>query len=409
MNGTVSRAPSQRRIFAFPFHDWTKAQLQGFRTRDAHLLQAFARRSDVARILVVNRPTSRAERLLRRTPERPTGELVAEWRQGPGRVTITQVDEHIQTLDVAYKDVIAPLQHRHGWWFDVFKRPEIAVAVERAARDHLGGPTDVLAWVPTVAPVLFLIGGRVVFDSLDNWLIHPELRLHATDAEMAYQAILQRADEVFASGPASARVLARWRADITVLPNGVDREVFAGDWRRPADLPTGPLVGYAGKLAERIDDDLVAEVAAALPDVSFAFVGPVSSRRAVRNMRRQANVHLLGDRPYSRLPGYLQAFDIAWIPHRVGQGETGGDPIKLYEYWAAGKQVVSTRIDGSDQWVAQVRMVDDAADAISAIHGILTRTLPPLPTAVPPGRTWDEIADVVLGGSPAADSTNVIA
>ena len=399
MEGVIATPPGShpRRILAFPFHDWRKLQVEGFRTRDAHLLEAFARRLDVERLLVVDRPTSFAERVARRGPERAAGSLVREWQSGGVRPSLTEVSPGTLVLDLAVSDLLAPIRRRRGWWFDVFARAEVGDAIDEAVQIALGAPTDAIAWVPTVAPVLFGREGRVRFDALDNWLIHPTLRRHAAEAEAAYASIVPRADRVFASGPASARVLSRWRPDVTLLPNGVDPEAFDGPVQRPADLPAPPIVGYAGKLAARIDEELVAAVARELPDVQFVFVGPVLDAGAIREMRKQSNVHVLGDRRYLDLPAYLRSFDVAWIPHRVGAGETGGDPIKLYEYWAAARQVVSTRIDGSEAWTEQARLVDDAAQAADVIRGVISGALAPLPTAIPAGRTWDEIADTILG------------
>jgi glycosyltransferase involved in cell wall biosynthesis len=394
---TTSPTGPSRRILAFPFHDWRKLQVEGFRTRDAHLLEAFARRPDVERMLVIDRPTSFAERVARRGRDRAAGSLEREWQSGGVRASITEVSPNTVVLDIAVRDLVAPLLRRRGWWFDVFTRAEVGAAIDEAAQVALGAPTDTVAWVPTVAPVLFGRDARVRFDALDNWLIHPTLRRHAAEAEAAYATIVPRADRVFASGPASARVLARWRPDVTLLPNGVDPKAFTGPIERPADLPAPPIVGYAGKLAARIDDELVASVARDLPDVQFVFVGPVLDTGAVRAMRKQPNVHVLGDRRYLDLPGYVRSFDVAWIPHRVGAGETGGDPIKLYEYWAADRQVVSTRIDGSEAWTEQARLVDGAAQAADAIRGVISGALAPLPTAIPAGRTWDEIAGTILG------------
>jgi glycosyltransferase involved in cell wall biosynthesis len=388
-----------RRILAFPFHDWRKLQVEGFRTRDAHLLEAFARRPDVEQILVVDRPTSLAERIARPSAASVAGSLRDEWRSGSVHASLTEVSPGTLVLDIATRDVLAALRRRRGWWFDVFARDDVAAAINEAVARTLDTVTDTVAWVPTVAPVLFDRNGRVRFDSLDNWLIHPTLRRHAADAEVAYATILPRADRVFASGPASARELARWRPDIAVVPNGVDPKQFAGPLARPLDLPAAPVVGYAGKLAERIDDDLVAAVAHALPDVQFVFVGPVLDAGAIRAMRKRRNVRILGDRSYSEIPAYLRSFDVVWIPHRVGEGETGGDPIKLYEYWAAGRQVVSTRIDGSEAWTAQAHLVDDAVQAAAAIRGLISGTRAHLPTAIPAGRTWDEIAGTILGDS----------
>ena len=398
---TPQATTALRRILTFPFHDWRKLHVEGFRTRDAHILEAFARRSDVERILVVDRPSSLAERVLRRTAVRATGSVDREWESGAAQASLTEVSSRTFVLDIATRDFVHPVRRRRGWWFDVFASADVRAAIDEAVAQVLGAPSDTIAWVPTVAPVLFGRAGRVAFDSLDNWLIHPTLRRHASEAEAAYASILPRADQVFASGPASARALARWRPDITLLPNGVDAEVFAGPVERPGDLPAGPIVGYAGKLAERIDDGLVVAVAAGLPDVQFVFVGPVMDGGAIRAMRKQPNVQILGDRSYSEIPAYLRSFDVAWIPHRVGQGETGGDPIKLYEYWAADRQVVSTRIDGSEAWSTQVHLVDDAGQAAATIRGLLVGETAPLPTAIPAGRTWDEIAEAILVGPEA--------
>ena len=74
------------------------------------------------------------------------------------------------------------------------------------------------------------------------------------------------------------------------------------------------------------------------PGVDFTFAGPALTRESKRQMASMPrNVHYLqGDVIYPHIPDLLQTFDIGWIPHRVGQGEVGGDAIKLYEYRAAG-------------------------------------------------------------------------
>jgi glycosyltransferase involved in cell wall biosynthesis len=201
---------------------------------------------------------------------------------------------------------------------------------------------------------------------------------------------------VYVSAPASRDVLQRWRDDIEIVPNGVDPLVFSGSYSRPADLPTGPIVGYAGKLAERIDAELVAATARSMPGVTFVFLGPILQPSAIAAMRGIPNILLLGDRSYDRLPGYLGHFDIGWIPHRVGAGETGGDPIKLYEYWAAGLPVVSTPIDGWEAWGPGITIVRDAMDAGTVLASILSADHDHRRPQVPPERTWTAIAARLL-------------
>ena len=41
-------------------------------------------------------------------------------------------------------------------------------------------------------------------------------------------------------------------------------------------------------------------------------------------------------------PGYLRLFDVATIPFRINDITTATSPLKLYEYFAGGKPVVTT-------------------------------------------------------------------
>src|SRR5262249_30003074 len=119
------RVDRERRIVAFPFHDWRKAQAEGFRTRDAHLLEALARRPDVSRILVVDRPSSATERWFRGLAATASGVPVARWHEGRAHVSVTQVAPKVEVLDIALPEVLGPIRRRRGWWFDVFHRSPV--------------------------------------------------------------------------------------------------------------------------------------------------------------------------------------------------------------------------------------------------------------------------------------------
>ena len=56
---------------------------------------------------------------------------------------------------------------------------------------------------------------------------------------------------------------------------------------------------------------------------------------------------LLGPRPRDEVIGYLQHADVLVVPHVVTAFTDSLDPIKLYEYQAVGRPVVSTRSRGS--------------------------------------------------------------
>jgi teichuronic acid biosynthesis glycosyltransferase TuaH len=381
------------KVVAFPFHDWRKGDVEGRRWRDAHVIEAIAKMPEVDRILVIDRPVSLAERFFRRQSPWASGTTLAERYSHGTHARIIEVADKIHVLDIHVHDLIAPIILRRGWWFRTFANSSVIDQVRWASRESDMRQPVVFAWTPTVAPaVLALDPSALLFDALDNWLIHPRLRGLAREAAAGYAALLPAANAVVVSAPASREVLQRWAPNIAIIPNGVDPALFRGGHDRPSDLPPRPVVGYAGSLASRVDATLVAGTAAKLPDVTFAFVGPIFDPKSIKQIRGVANVHILGNRHYSRVPAYIEHFDIAWIPHVVGEGETGGDPIKMYEYWAAGREVVATPIDGISKWSSRLHLVRDAGEAAETIAGLLDGTVERKRASVPDDRTWDSIA-----------------
>lgn len=386
------------RIVAFPYHDWRKGDVEGRRWRDAHVIEALATLPDVEQILVIDRPVSLAERLVRRRGGWALGQALKERSADGTHARITRVGDKIQVLDIHVRDLIGPLVMRRGWWFRTFAEPRVLDQIHWAAAEAMFDRPSVFAWTPTVAPaVRALDPAALLFDSLDNWMIHPRLRSLAGQAADGYAALLPTATAVVASAPASRDVLRRWADHVAVIPNGVNPLTFSGTHVRPLDLPPGPLVGYAGSLSSRIDAGLVAQTASALPGMAFVFVGPVFEPASIKPMRGLPNVHILGNRHYSLIPAYVGHFDVAWIPHAVGKGETGGDPIKMYEYWAAGREVVATFIDGLDQWSDRLHLVRDADHATRTIAGLIGGTVDRKHATVPADRTWEAIARRMIG------------
>jgi glycosyltransferase involved in cell wall biosynthesis len=61
-------------------------------------------------------------------------------------------------------------------------------------------------------------------------------------------------------------------------------------------------------------------------------------------MQQYPNIFLLGVKPYSLLPYYLSCMDVCLIPFTINKLTLAANPVKLYEYLAAGKPVVSTEL-----------------------------------------------------------------
>lgn len=127
---------------------------------------------------------------------------------------------------------------------------------------------------------------------------------------------------------------------------GVDwahfRQAVHEDLPRPHDLPQPGrhMICFVGLLDDWVDTELLETVATCHPKADLVLIG--ECRVSTDRLRTLPNVYLLGRRPYSALPGYLRACDVAVIPFRLSELTRAVNPIKLREYISSGTQVVAT-------------------------------------------------------------------
>jgi glycosyltransferase involved in cell wall biosynthesis len=155
------------------------------------------------------------------------------------------------------------------------------------------------------------------------------------------------------------------------IPNGADVEHFARAAHPSPELygVPRPIIGFVGGLSEWVDLDLVGALARQRPAWSFVLVGPVGiDTAAVRGLR---NVRLLGPRPYRDLPAFLAAMDVALIPFKHNDVTFHADPIKAYEYLAAGVPVVATDLPALQRLAHVIRLADSTPRFLAHVDAAL--------------------------------------
>lgn len=164
-----------------------------------------------------------------------------------------------------------------------------------------------------------------------------------------------------------------------LIPNGVDAAHYLKVDDKGRELPPEtaawrhPVLGYTGTVhSDRVDLPLVEALARRLPDATVALVGPVHLDGAERRrLEALGNVFFTGPKPYADLPSYMRAFDVCITPHLVTPFTESLNPIKLWEYLAVGKPIISTRVTGFRDYQEFVYLADNAEGFAAALQEAL--------------------------------------
>jgi len=160
--------------------------------------------------------------------------------------------------------------------------------------------------------------------------------------------LLEAADLVFTGGYSLYEAKKKRHGSAHPFPSSVDRKHFGAARRGiadPADQAeiARPRLGFYGVIDERIDLELLGQVAELRPDWQLVMVGPVV-KISEDDLPRHPNIHYLGGKSYDELPSYLGNWDVAMMPFAINEATRFISPTKTPEYLAAGKPVVSTPI-----------------------------------------------------------------
>jgi len=233
--------------------------------------------------------------------------------------------------------------------FDWVRSVNIWLAAQQLRRAiRTLGFQNLVLWIGLVyaAPLVNLIPAALVcYDCMDNFPAFFRGRRRRA-AEILGAQLLQASDLVIA---ASEELYAKCRAAnpyVHLVRNGVRASDYArGAISLPAELRNlpRPILGFWGTFGPWLDVELLQALALRYSQGSLVLVGPVKDA-PVGGLSGLRNVHFLGMRPHDEGPRYLRGFDVCLIPFRQNELTTAVNPIKFYEYCAAGRPTVSVAL-----------------------------------------------------------------
>ena len=205
-----------------------------------------------------------------------------------------------------------------------------------------------ITWTPNIVCKELFPNSIVIYDWIDELEISG---YYSKFMEIDHRKLVLGADIVLATSDSlleEARIL---RPDTLLVPNGVCIEDFrVKEDVIPEDMADilsegKPVVGFYGLLREwRMDYELINYLCRECRDLNFVFIGPCYDG-SDKKLKHAENLFLLGPKKYEDLKYYLRHFDVAIIPYKVDRITNSVFPVKLCEYMAGGKPIVTTNMN----------------------------------------------------------------
>jgi O-antigen biosynthesis protein len=187
--------------------------------------------------------------------------------------------------------------------------------------------------------------------------------------------MLRQTDLVVASSTWLEEFAKSHNSQVAVVRNAADVEHFKVAPNTIYSDPAGrKTIGYIGAIAEWFDIELVRSVARGNPEARVLLVGN-DTVQASRALADEPNIEFTGEVPYAKLPYYLHAFDVCLLPFKIIPLTQATNPVKVYEYLAAQKSVVSVALPEMVQFNSLIKVSSTAQDFVEAVTSELSKPL----------------------------------
>ena len=218
--------------------------------------------------------------------------------------------------------------------------------------------------------------------------IHAQPGMPATLIADSERQLCRTVNVVFTTSPDLQASLMRLNACTYHYGNVADQVHFAAALDAPhapeplAGIPKPRLMFVGAIDSYKLDLPMLTALARQRSEWSFVLLGPVGEAdpdTRITALQALPNVHVMGLQPYADLPAWLAHADVALLPLQENTYTQHMFPMKFFEYLAAGRPVVATRIPALRPYASGALLCPPDAEAFdAAIATALAGDGPPL-------------------------------
>lgn len=182
---------------------------------------------------------------------------------------------------------------------------------------------------------------KIVYDCMDNY---SKFLGADKDIEKNERYIVGVANNIVVSSEdLKNKLIEKYKEEvkqkITIINNAVDTDIF----KPMNEKKINKRIGYVGTVSDWFDIDLIKKSAIENPDCEFYIVGPNEIEEKTNKLECYANIKFAGSKPYYQIPDIVASFDVCLMPFQLNDVVESVNPVKIYEYLAMGKPVISIK------------------------------------------------------------------
>lgn len=216
--------------------------------------------------------------------------------------------------------------------------------------------------------------GIVIYDCMDNFeALYPDQREKALKRACAEEVkLIDRADTILVSSLKLKEIIQEVNSDkrISLVRNGYSN--ISLEAPKQMEKKDRYVLGYIGTISEWLDSELIQESLEKNTKISYELAGPVSNHREIT----LASVKYSGVIEHAKLGEFVKKIDCLIMPFQINEIILYVDPVKLYEYVAWGKCIISVWYPEIDRFSDYVYFYHNEQEYIDLLEQLCEEGFP---------------------------------